>query len=89
MIAIVLIVQQVLDSYFVSPLVYRQQVNLHPMVTLASVTAGSALAGIVGAFLAVPLVAMAWGMYSEYERIKAGEPADPAVAPEVTAPAAA
>jgi putative heme transporter len=77
--AIVLVVQQVLDSYIVSPLVYKQQVNLHPMVTLGSVTAGTALAGILGAFLAVPLVAMLWGMVSEYERIQAGEAPDPAV----------
>jgi predicted PurR-regulated permease PerM len=78
-VAIVLVVQQVLDSYIVSPLVYKQQVNLHPMVTLGSVTAGTTLAGILGAFLAVPLVAMIWGMVSEAERIQAGEPADPAV----------
>jgi putative heme transporter len=78
--AIVLVVQQVLDSYIVSPLVYKQQVNLHPMVTLGAVTAGTALAGILGAFLAVPLVAMVWGMVSEGERIQAGEPPDPAVA---------
>jgi predicted PurR-regulated permease PerM len=78
-VAIVLVVQQVLDSYLVSPLVYKQQVNLHPMVTLGSVTAGTTLAGILGAFLAVPLVAMVWGMVSEAERIQAGEPADPAV----------
>jgi predicted PurR-regulated permease PerM len=79
-VAIVLVVQQVLDSYIVSPLVYKQQVNLHPMVTLGSVTAGTTLAGILGAFLAVPLVAMVWGMVSEGERIRAGEPPDPAVA---------
>jgi len=78
--AIVLVVQQVLDSYMVSPLVYKQQVNLHPMVTLGSVTAGTTLAGILGAFLAVPLVAMVWGMVSEYERIQAGEAPAPAVA---------
>jgi predicted PurR-regulated permease PerM len=78
-VAIVLVVQQVLDSYIVSPLVYKQQVNLHPMVTLGSVTAGTTLAGILGAFLAVPLVAMVWGMVSEYERIQAGEPPEPAV----------
>jgi putative heme transporter len=71
--AIVLAVQQVLDSYIVSPLVYKQQVNLHPIVTLGSVTAGTTLAGILGAFLAVPLVAMVWGMISEAERIQAGE----------------
>jgi predicted PurR-regulated permease PerM len=79
-VAIVLVVQQVLDSYIVSPLVYKQQVNLHPMVTLGSVTAGTALAGLLGAFLAVPFVAMLWGMVSEYERIQAGEAPDPAVA---------
>jgi putative heme transporter len=78
-VAIVLVVQQVLDSYMVSPLVYKQQVNLHPMVTLGSVTAGTTLAGILGAFLAVPLVAMIWGMVSEYERIQAGEPPESAV----------
>jgi putative heme transporter len=78
-VAIVLVVQQVLDSYMVSPLVYKQQVNLHPMVTLGSVTAGTALAGILGAFLAVPVVAMVWGMVSEYERIQAGEPPEPEV----------
>jgi predicted PurR-regulated permease PerM len=79
-VAIVLVVQQVLDSYIVSPLVYKQQVNLHPMVTLGSVTAGTTLAGLLGAFLAVPFVAMLWGMVSEYERIQAGEAPDPAVA---------
>jgi predicted PurR-regulated permease PerM len=79
-VAIVLVVQQVLDSYIVSPLVYKQQVNLHPMVTLGSVTAGTTLAGILGAFLAVPIVAMVWGMISEAERIRAGEPPEPAVA---------
>jgi predicted PurR-regulated permease PerM len=78
--AIVLVVQQVLDSYIVSPLVYKQQVNLHPIVTLGAVTAGTTLAGILGAFLAVPLVAMVWGMVSEAERIKAGEAPDPEVA---------
>jgi predicted PurR-regulated permease PerM len=78
-VAIVLVVQQVLDSYLVSPLVYKQQVNLHPMVTLGAVTAGTTLAGILGAFLAVPLVAMVWGMVSEYGRIQAGEPPEPAV----------
>jgi putative heme transporter len=79
-VAIVLVVQQGIDSYFVTPLVYKQQVNLHPMVTLGSVTAGSALAGILGAFLAVPLVATVWGMVSEAERIQAGEPPEPEVA---------
>ena len=37
---------------FVTPLVYQQTVNLHPIVTLTGVIVGSQLLGIVGAFLA-------------------------------------
>ncbi len=35
---------------FVTPLVYQQTVNLHPIVTLTAVIVGSQLLGIVGAF---------------------------------------
>ena len=79
MAAVILIGQQ-LDSMFVTPLVYQQTVNLHPIVTLTAVIVGSQLLGIVGAFLAVPMVAVAWAVYNALEQ---PEP----VAPEVaTAP---
>jgi predicted PurR-regulated permease PerM len=71
MAAVILIGQQ-LDSMFVTPLVYQQTVNLHPIVTLTAVIVGSQLLGIVGAFLAVPMVAVGWAIY------KALEPRDPA-----------
>jgi putative heme transporter len=35
-------------------------VNLHPVAILLALTAGAVLAGIVGAFLAVPVMAVAW-----------------------------
>ena len=78
--AVVILVGQQLDSMFVTPLVYQQTVNLHPIVTLTAVIVGSQLLGIVGAFLAVPMVAVAWAVYNALEQ---PEP----VAPEVaTAP---
>jgi predicted PurR-regulated permease PerM len=67
MAAVILIAQQ-LDSMFVTPLVYQQTVSLHPIVTLTSVIVGSQLLGIVGAFLAVPLVAVGWAVYKTAER---------------------
>jgi putative heme transporter len=65
--AIVILVAQQLDSMFVTPLVYQQTVNLHPIVTLTSVIVGSQLLGIVGAFLAVPMVAIGWAIYKALE----------------------
>jgi predicted PurR-regulated permease PerM len=65
--AVVILVAQQLDSMFVTPLVYQQTVNLHPIVTLTSVIVGSQLLGIVGAFLAVPMVAVGWAVYKTLE----------------------
>jgi predicted PurR-regulated permease PerM len=70
MAAVILIGQQ-LDSMFVTPLVYQTTVNLHPIVTLTGVIVGSQLLGIVGAFLAVPMIAVGWSVYKALEQ---GEP---------------
>jgi predicted PurR-regulated permease PerM len=80
MAAAILIAQQ-LDSMFVTPLVYQQTVNLHPIVTLSSVIVGSQLMGIVGAFLAVPLVAVGWAIYNALEQ---PEPVSPRAEAEAT-----
>jgi putative heme transporter len=66
--AVVILVAQQLDSMFVTPLVYQQTVNLHPIVTLTGVIVGSQLLGIVGAFLAVPLIAVGWAVYKTLEQ---------------------
>jgi predicted PurR-regulated permease PerM len=80
MAAVILIGQQ-LDSMFVTPLVYQQTVNLHPIVTLTAVIVGSQLLGIVGAFLAVPMVAVGWAIFRALEQ---GE-AEPEPVPEAPA----
>lgn len=66
--AVVILVAQQLDSMFVTPLVYQQTVNLHPIVTLTAVIVGSQLLGIVGAFLAVPMVAVGWSIFKTLEQ---------------------
>jgi predicted PurR-regulated permease PerM len=71
MAAVILIAQQ-LDSMFVTPLVYQKTVSLHPIVTLTAVIVGSQLLGIVGAFLAVPMVAVGWAVYKTLEQPKPG-----------------
>ena len=65
--AVVILVAQQLDSMFVTPLVYQQTVNLHPIVTLTGVIVGSQLLGIVGAFLAVPMIAVGWAVWKTLE----------------------
>lgn len=67
MAAVILIAQQ-LDSMFVTPLVYQKTVSLHPIVTLTSVIVGTQLLGIVGAFLAVPMVAVGWAVWNALEQ---------------------
>lgn len=86
MAAVILIGQQ-LDSMFVTPLVYQQTVNLHPIVTLTAVIVGSQLLGIVGAFLAVPIVAVGWAAYSALGRDGAAASTAPAEEHELAAAA--
>ena len=54
---IVLVVQQ-LESNILQPFLVGKTLKLHPAVVLGSVTVGSTLFGIVGAFLAVPATAV-------------------------------
>jgi predicted PurR-regulated permease PerM len=47
-----------LEGYIVGPLVLGRAVHLHPVAVLIALTTGVILGGIIGAFLAVPLVAV-------------------------------
>lgn len=52
--AVAIVVQQ-LDGDLLAPWVYGKSLSLHPAVILVALTAGGALGGIVGAFVAVPV----------------------------------
>ncbi|WP_169787639.1 AI-2E family transporter [Luteipulveratus mongoliensis] len=55
-IALVLVVQ--LFGNLLNPIILGKFVNIHPLAILVTVTAGTLVAGIFGAFVAVPLVAV-------------------------------
>lgn len=54
--AIIVAVQQ-LEGNILQPLLQSRAMNVHPVVILLAVTLGSALFGVIGAFLAVPVAA--------------------------------
>ncbi|WP_445227933.1 AI-2E family transporter [Corynebacterium sp. H127] len=54
---ILIIAVQQLEGNVLSPILQSKAMNLHPAIVLLSVTVGSSLFGIIGAFLAVPVAA--------------------------------
>nr|WP_240956312.1 AI-2E family transporter [Micromonospora sp. HNM0581] len=65
--AAVIAVQQI-EGNLLEPLVMKRQVRLHPVVILVAVTAGTLIAGIAGAFVAVPITAVAWRVVDTVQR---------------------
>lgn len=76
--AAILVIQQV-EGDVLQPLVMGKAVKLHPVAILLALTAGAILAGIVGAFLAVPVAAVAASI-GNYVRSVDGLPGDAAPA---------
>lgn len=70
---IVLLVQQ-LESNVLQPILVGKSLKLHPAVVLTGVTAGGSLFGLVGAFLATPVIAVAMVVF-QYCREQMLEPA--------------
>ncbi|MFE2182446.1 AI-2E family transporter, partial [Streptomyces sp. NPDC059455] len=50
------------EGHVLHPLVMSWAVRLHPVVVAISVIAGSIVAGVVGAVVAVPMVSVAWSV---------------------------
>jgi putative heme transporter len=59
---VVLLVQFV-EGTFLQPIIQSRSVHLHPAVVLLAVTAGGSLFGIAGAYLAVPVAAVAAAVF--------------------------
>jgi predicted PurR-regulated permease PerM len=58
-VGIVVVVNQ-LEGDFLQPIVMGRTLSLHPLVILFALTAGTVLAGLTGAVLAVPIAASIW-----------------------------
>lgn len=67
MLAVVAVVQ-VLEGNVLQPWIQGRAVRLHPLVIALAVTAGGALAGFLGVFLAVPVCAAGFVTLSELRR---------------------
>jgi predicted PurR-regulated permease PerM len=75
-VGIALLVQQV-EGHLLAPLLLGRAVALHPVVIILALAAGSILGGIIGAFLAVPIAAVAVAVGTYLRGQPVGEPADP------------
>jgi predicted PurR-regulated permease PerM len=62
------------EGYLVGPIVLGRAVKLHPIVVLIALTAGGAVGGIIGAFIAVPLTAAVINIIDYYRGKSAGPP---------------
>ncbi|WP_408932441.1 AI-2E family transporter [Corynebacterium sp. YSMAA1_1_D6] len=72
---LIIVVQQV-EGNVLQPMLQSKAMGLHAAMVLLSVTVGSALAGIIGAFLAVPVaatIAVVFRYHQEMASLRAGE----------------
>ncbi|MDN3495331.1 AI-2E family transporter [Planococcus sp. APC 4015] len=65
-VGVVVVVNQ-LEGNFLQPVLMGRSMKLHPFVILVALTVGTVLGGIVGAVLAVPIAAAAWGVIQVWD----------------------
>ena len=71
-----------IEGHVLHPVIMSRAVKLHPVVVAVSVASGTVLAGIIGAVVAVPMVAVAWATFAQLRATAA----DDDVAPDPRAP---
>lgn len=64
-VAVVAVVVQQLDNDVLAPVVYGRSLQLHPLVILLGIAAGTALFGFVGTLLAVPVISVVLNVIDE------------------------
>ncbi|HEX6420610.1 MAG TPA: AI-2E family transporter [Acidimicrobiales bacterium] len=73
---IVAVAVQQFDNDLLAPIVFGKNLELHPLVVLAAIVAGSTLFGLFGAVLAVPTTAVVINALAEWrDDAASGEPA--------------
>ncbi|WP_420361979.1 AI-2E family transporter [Curtobacterium aetherium] len=65
-VVIVVVVNQI-EGNFLQPVLMGRTLQLHGLVILVALTAGTVVAGITGAIVAVPLVAAVWGVVQVWD----------------------
>lgn len=67
-VVIVVIAVQQLEGNFLSPVVLGKSLELHGLVVLLALTAGTILGGIIGTLLSVPAAAVAWAIIKQWNK---------------------
>ncbi len=65
-----------LEGHVFQPLIMGRQVSLHPVVVIVGVAIGTFTAGLLGAVIAIPIIAVIWSIFSTLY-----EPDDPIEGP--------
>jgi predicted PurR-regulated permease PerM len=71
-----------IEGHLLHPMVMSRAVNLHPLAVALAVASGTVLAGVIGAVVAVPLVAVTWTVWTALRATSPGEDAPAETAPE-------
>ena len=61
--ALIVVIGQI-EGHLLQPLVMSRAVNIHPLAVALSVASGTVIAGVIGAVVAVPLVAVTWTVWT-------------------------
>lgn len=67
LVLILTVVVQQIDGDIVAPAIFARAVDLHPLTILLSLAGGAVVGGALGAFLAVPLVAVATAIRASWQ----------------------
>jgi predicted PurR-regulated permease PerM len=73
MVVIAVIVVNQLEGNFLQPVVMGRTLQVHALVILLALTAGTILAGIIGAILSVPVAAVGWAAIKAWNQEKDDE----------------
>ena len=81
---VLIAILNVIQGKFLAPVIYHKTVHIHPAVALIALPAGAALAGIIGLFVAIPVVAFALAVVGAIVSVLGVEPN---AAPSIAEPA--
>jgi putative heme transporter len=64
LVLILIVVIGQIEAHLLHPMVMSRAVNLHPLAVVLTVASGTVVAGVIGAVVAVPLVAVTWTVWT-------------------------
>jgi predicted PurR-regulated permease PerM len=74
------VIFNIVQGSIIAPLVYGKAVSLHPAIVLLAIPAGGEVAGVVGMFLAVPLLGLIAASWRSVLQVLGDRPPTPSVA---------